>query len=232
MIEIVYTIDDIKMSMFVADAYTFCLNDKAWVTADKLNCGDKIFTRCSTLAEIVYTKNVDNLHHVRDLKISHSHHYFLTTDDVLDEERISEKAPTNPLELIAYRQANSPSSFPNGKPTNNHAGPWAAARYFNTQTAMETIALGCANESMCAEDSAVNNLRQKLGDDIELHRANVKISHSYVRIYKRVRGRIVNTISPCSHCRNNYGNALNDSTTGKSNLSKGKRGYLPFDEKE
>lgn len=231
MIEIVYSIDDIKMSMFAPDEHTFYLNDKTWVTADNLNVGDKIFTRCNTLAEITLTNKTDDLHHVRDLKISHSHNYFVTIDNVPHQDKTCDKVPIDPLNLAAYQQANRPSSFPNGKPTANHAGPWAAARYFNADTGKEVIVLGCANDNMCAEDAAVNNLRQKLGDAIGLHRSNVKISHSYIRIYKRVRGRIVNKISPCYHCRNNYGSALNDSTTGKSNLQKARRGYLPSEKK-
>jgi len=231
MIEIVYSIDDIEMSMFAADEHTFYLLDKTWVTAEKLNVGDKIFTRCDTLAEVTHTNKIDDAHHVSDLKLTHSHHYFVTADNTIDQDKTGDNAPTDPLNLVAYNQANRPSSFPNGTPTGNHAGPWAAAKYFNTEIGKEVVASGCANDSMCAEDAAVHNLRQKLGDAIKLHRGNVKISHSYVRIYKRVRGRIVNKISPCSHCRNNYGNALNDNTTGQSNLLKDNRGYLPPEDK-
>lgn len=226
MIEIVYVIDNVEMSMFAADQHTFCLTDKTWISAEKLSVGDQIITRCDTLAEIKRTNQIDDSYHISDLKITHSHNYFVTADDA-QHDRIGGEVPIDPLNLVAYKQANRPSNLPNGKPTGNHAGPWAAARYVNADTEEEVIALGCANDSMCAEDAAVDALRQKLDDGMELHRGNVKISHSYVRIYKRVRGRIVNKISPCAHCRNNYGNALNDSTTGKSDLHKKGRGYLP-----
>jgi cytidine deaminase len=79
---------------------------------------------------------------------------------------------------------------------------------------------------MCAEDAAVSDLQKKLGDNIELHRSNVNISHTYVRKYSK-KGRLVNRISPCTHCRNNYGSALNDTTEGSSDLTKDGRRYLP-----
>jgi len=58
-----------------------------------------------------------------------------------------------------------------------------------------------------------------------LHRGNVEISHAYVRKYTK-KGRLVNKMSPCIHCRNNYGSALNDDTMGTSNVLKDGRGYL------
>ena len=82
---------------------------------------------------------------------------------------------------------------------------------------------------MCAEDAAVSNLRYKLGDTIGLHRGNVEISHAYVRKYTK-KGRLVNKISPCIHCRKNYGRALNDGTMGTSHLHKDGREYLPTGE--
>jgi hypothetical protein len=231
MIEIIYSIDDIEMSMFAPEAHTFYLSDETWVTAETLNVKDKIFTRCGTLAEIININQIDDSHHVADLKICHNHNYFLRPESMVYQEKICDKAPLDPLNLVAYKLANRPSNLPNGTPTGAHAGPWAAARYFNSDTGKEIVGWGCANDSMCAEDAAVNNLRVKLGDAIGLHRGNVKISYAYVRIYKRVRGRIVNKISPCDHCRNNYGDALNDKTVGKSNLSKDERGYLASEAK-
>jgi hypothetical protein len=37
----------------------------------------------------------------------------------------------------------------------------------------------------------------------------------------------VNKMSPCVHCRDNYGSALNDVTVGVSDLVKDGRDYLP-----
>lgn len=78
---------------------------------------------------------------------------------------------------------------------------------------IEAIGWGRANDEMCEEDTAVNNLRHKLGDTIKLHQANVKITHAYLRKYSK-KGRILNTMSPCNHCRNNYGRVLSDKPLG------------------
>lgn len=227
MIEIIYSIDDIKTSMFTAEEHTFYLNAEEWVTAGNLSVGDKIATRCGTLAEIAHIKKIKPANHVGDLKTSQNHNYFVTTESMLTQDRLCDKAPIDSLELIPYQLANRPSKLPNGKPAGNHSGPWVAARYSDGVSGKEVIGIGCAINNMCAEDVAVNDLKDKLGETIALNRGNVHISHAYVRKYTREKGRIVNTMSPCIHCRDNYGSALNDKTVGKSKLLKDGRGYLP-----
>ncbi len=226
MIEIEYSIGDIKTSMFTEAGHPFYLIDDVWVTAENLNVGDKILTLIGTVAEVGKITIIEGRQHCGNIKTSNNHHYFATTESVLGHDSICERAPTDPLESIAYKLANKPSHLPNGKPSGDHAGPWVAARYSHRNSMEETIGWGRANNTMCAEDAAVNDLRQKLDEAVELHRGNVQISHAYVRKYYR-KGRIVNTMSPCIHCRNNYGSALNDETMGTSNLIKDARGYLP-----
>jgi len=226
MIEIEYSIGEIKTSMFVAGEHPFYLVTEEWVKAKNINMGDKILASSGSVAEITSIRKIDGPHNCRDLIISHNHNYFVTTGNALDHDTSCDRAPTNQLELIPYNLANKPSKHPNGKPTGNHSGPWAAARYFNSDSREEVIAWGCASDNMCAEDAAVSDLRHKLGHAIGLHRGNVKISHAYVRTYTK-KGRLVNKMSPCIHCRNNYGSSLNDGTLGTSNLPKVSRGYLP-----
>ncbi|PCK07580.1 MAG: hypothetical protein COA42_13615 [Alteromonadaceae bacterium] len=226
MIEIEYSIDEMKTSMYVPDEHTFYLIAKEWVSAENLNVGEKLFTRSGTVAEIAQVNKIDDSHFVRNLKNSHNHKYFVTTESVVSHDAICERAPSDPLDLIAYNLANKPSNLPNGQSTGDHAGPWVAARCSNTGLSKEIIGWGRADDKMCAEDAAVSDLRHKLGDAIGLHRDNVKISNAYVRKYAR-KGRLVNKISPCIHCRDNYGRALTDDTMGTSDLSKDGRGYLP-----
>lgn len=226
MIEIEYSIAAIKTSMFTDEDHPFYLIAEEWVTAENLSVGDKLFTLVGTVAEIEKTTIIKYRQHCGNVRTSNNHHYFATPESVLGNDSICERAPTDPLDLISYNLANKPSNLPNGKPTGDHAGPWVAARYIHRDSKKETIGLGCANNTMCAEDAAVNDLRDKLGDAIELHRGNVVISQAYVRKYSR-KGRLVNKMSPCTHCRDNYGSALNDVTMGTSNLSKDARGYLP-----
>jgi len=226
MIEIEYTIGEINTSMFVAEEHSFYLIEETWIKAGDLNVGDKILSRSGTAAEILHLSKVEGTHNCRDLKISYNHNYFLTTESSLAQDTNCDRAPIDPLELIAYKLANKPSNFPDGKPTGDHSGPWAAARYLNSNSGKEVIGWGRANDNMCAEDAALSDLRHRLGNVIELHRGNVDISHAYVRKYSK-KGRSVNKMSPCMHCRDNYGSALNDGTLGASNLSKDGRGYLP-----
>lgn len=226
MIEIEYSIAEINTSMFTQEKHPFYLVSEEWVTAENLCVGDKIFTLVGTVAEVGQVTLIKDRQHCGNVKTSNNHHYFATAESVLGQDSICERAPTDPLDLISYKLANKPSNFPNGKPTGDHAGPWVAARYLHHDSRKETTGWGCANNIMCAEDAAVSDLRQQLGDAIELHRGNVEISNAYVRKYSR-KGRLVNKMSPCIHCRNNYGSALNDETLGTSNLSKDARGYLP-----
>ncbi len=226
MIEIEYSIAGVKTLMFTAEAHPFYLITEEWVRAENLNVGDKIFTLIGTVAEVGKITVIEDRQHCGNVKTSNNHHYFATPESVLGQERICERAPTDALELVAYQLANKPSNFPNGEPTGDHAGPWVAARYLHSESGKETIGWGRANNVMCAEDAAVSDLRSKLGDAIALHRGNVEISQAYVRKYSR-KGRLVNTMSPCMYCRDNYGSALNDETMGTSNLSKDARGYLP-----
>jgi hypothetical protein len=226
MIEIEYSIGEMKTSMFAVEEHPFYLIAEEWIKAGNLNVGDKILTCSGTVAEIASINKTEGSHYCRDLKISHNHHYFVTTERALAHDIICDRVPIDPLELIPYTLANKPSKFPNGEPTGDHSGPWVAARYFNRDSSSDVIGWGCANDSMCAEDAAVSDLRHKLGDAIGLHQGNVEISHAYVRKYTK-KGRLVNKMSPCIHCRNNYGSALNDGTMGTSNLSKDGRGYLP-----
>lgn len=160
---------------------------------------------------------------------------------------IDDRVPTNPLERMSYELANRPSKFADGKPTGYHSGPWVAARYLGSDLgadlsqhvsddptlsdsadlSKDVIGWGCASDTMCAEDAALHDLKYKLGDAIELHRGNVEISHAYIRKYTR-KGRFVNKMSPCLHCRENYGSALNDTRLGESHLPKVGRSFLPL----
>lgn len=226
MLEIEYAIGAIKTSMFVAENHTFSLITEEWIKAENLKKGDKISARCGDAAEILQLKKTEGPHHFDNLKVSHNHHYFVTTASMPSHHSACDKAPINALELIPYNLANKPSTLPNGKSTGHHAGPWVAAKYVCRDSCKEVIGLGCADDLMCAEDAAVSDLINKLGANIQLHRGNVEISHAYIRKYSK-KGRLVNTMSPCTHCRENYGDALNDSTMGTSNVIKNHRGYLP-----
>ncbi|PKG56016.1 hypothetical protein [Shewanella sp. GutDb-MelDb] len=226
MIEIEYTIAELKTSMFVVEEHRFYLVAQEWVEAGNLKMADQILACSGAVAEITHINKIEGAHHYCDLKISHNHHYFVTTGRPLSRDTLCDRAPVDPLELVSYQLANKPSNFPDGTPTGDHSGPWVAARYVNSDASEDVIGWGCASDNMCAEDAAVSDLRHKLDDAIGLHRGNVKISHAYIRKYTR-KGRFVNKMSPCVHCRDNYGNALNDSTLGKSDLVKDGRGYLP-----
>ena len=225
MLEIEYAIGEIKTSMFIADNHSFLLTVKQWIKADALNVDDQIAACDGTAADILSINKIDDPQYRPDLKLSHNHHYFVTKGCISANDKISADAPTDPLEAIAYLLANRPSKLPDGTPTGDHAGPWAAARYFNRDTNEDVIGWGRANDDMCAEDAAISDLRHKFGDATELHRGNVKISHAYIRKYTR-KGRFVNKMSPCTHCRDNYGHALNDVTMGTSDVVKKGRGYL------
>jgi len=230
MIQIDYSIGTIKTSMLVSQEHYFQRTADAWVQAKDLAAGDKIHTTSGGQAEILQLKQSEDMPSPNGKKTnlitSHNHHYFTTRPSPGNHDTPCNKAPTDALEQIPYTLANKPSHGPDGKPTGDHAGPWVAARYVDVEFKIEAIGWGRADNDMCAEDAAVNNLRQKLGDTIKLHRANVKISHAYIRKYSK-KGRIVNTMSPCTQCRNNYGNALSDKTLGTSDLTKKGRGYLP-----
>jgi len=239
MTEIGYSIGEIKASMFVSQEHTFYLSSKEWIMAGDLAVGDEIIACSGAVARVGHINETEGEHKLPDLKASHNHHYFVTAQSGLGGSTLRcDKAPEDPLELIPYTLANRPSNLPDGKPTGHHAGPWVAARYIHGDSGVETIGYGRASDSMCAEDAAVSDLRLKLGSaavlrpaaalspTTVLNRANVEISHAYVRKYAR-KGRLINKMSPCMHCRNNYGSALNDKTMGSSNLSKEGRGYLP-----
>lgn len=226
MLEIEYAIGDIKTAMFAVEDHPFFLIAEEWVKAGELCVGDKILGCSGAVAEIASINKVEGTHQCRDLKISYNHNYFVTKQSTLAQDTNCDRAPIDPLELIAYQLANKPSNFPDGKPTGDHSGPWVAARYLNSSSGKEVIGWGRANDNMCAEDAAVTDLKHRLGDAIGLHRGNVEISHAYVRKYTK-KGRLVNKMSPCIHCRDNYGSALNDGSMGVSNLPKDGRGYLP-----
>ncbi|WOT04209.1 polymorphic toxin-type HINT domain-containing protein [Shewanella youngdeokensis] len=224
MIEIEYAIGELQTAMFVADDHPFYLVTKQWVNAKALNSGDKILACDSSVAQVVTIKRIPGNHVCQNLKISHNHNYFVSTDRALGFSPSCDQAPSDALELVAYQLANKPSHLPDGKPTGFHSGPWVAAKYCGSGP--EVIGWGRANDNMCAEDAAVSDLRGKLGNTVILHRGNVEISHAYIRKYTK-KGRFVNKMSPCSHCRNNYGNSLNDRTMGTSDLVKDGRDFLP-----
>lgn len=229
MIEIEYSIGEMKTSMYVVDEHVFSLANepltKQWVKAVDLNVGDLLAACDGTAGLILHIKKIAGIHSCRNLKISHNHHYFVTAGGISTQDKVSNNAPNDPLEQIPYQLANKPSNFPDGTPTGEHAGPWAAARYLNCDTNEEVIGWGRASDHMCAEDAAFHDLRHKLDDVITLDRGNVTISHAYVRKYTK-KGRFVNKMSPCIHCRDNYGSALNDDSMGTSNVAKEGRGYL------
>ncbi|MCL1127346.1 hypothetical protein [Shewanella surugensis] len=241
MIEIEYTIGELKTAMFVVQEHRFYLIAEKWITAVDLNVGDKIVACDGTIAEIARINPIEVAPHYGDLRGSHNHHYFVTFSganeplhnavNVSLRASIDDRMPTNPLERISYELASRPSKFADGQPTGNHSGPWVAARYLghvsqDRELSKDVIGWGCATDSMCAEDAALYDLQHKLGDAIKLHRGNVEISHAYIRKYTR-KGRFVNKMSPCLHCRANYGSALNDTTLGESHLYKAGRGFLP-----
>ncbi|MEZ8186808.1 polymorphic toxin-type HINT domain-containing protein [Shewanella sp. 5S214] len=226
MLEINYSIGDLKTSMLVVEDHHFYLLTEVWVKAEELSIGDKIVACSDAVAEIDKINKVEDSHHCQDLKISHNHNYFVTNTRPAFHDTLCDRAPIDKLELMAYELANRPSNYPDGRLTGYHGGPWVAAKYLHRNPDKEVIGWGRANDSMCAEDAAVSDLRQKLGDAIVLHRSNVTISHAYLRKYTK-KGRFVNTMSPCIHCRDNYGSALNDLTVGVSNLAKDGRDYLP-----
>jgi hypothetical protein len=242
MIEIHYAIGDIKTSMFVHDSHSFYLLENTWITAKNLNAGDKIQACSGAPAEVLAVNkaaSIENSLHFGNLKTSHNHNYFISKKSKVDNKKnssVCNNAPQDSFEFLAFDQADKPSKLANGEPSGNHSGPWAAAKYIDNDSPIEIIALGCANDLMCAEDAALKNLKAELVENaentenldlstIKLHRGNVRISHAYVRKYSR-KGRIVNTISPCQHCRDNYGDALNDKSLGKSDLEKSHRGFL------
>ena len=226
MLEIEYSIGELKTAMLVAEEHPFYLIAEEWINAVNLRVGDKILAYNHAIANIENINPVDNSYHCHDLTINHNHNYFVTTRRPKFHDTLCERAPIDKLELIAYELANRPSKFPDGKPTGYHSGPWVAAKYLSHDHNEDVIGWGRANDNQCAEDAAVSDLREKLADVIELHRGNVVISHAYVRKYTK-KGRFVNKMSPCLHCRDNYGSALNDMTVGVSDLVKNGRGYLP-----
>ena len=226
MLEIDYSIGELKTSMLVAEEHQFYLIVEKWINAVNLSVGDKILAYNHATAQIENINKIDHSHRYHDLKISHNHNYFVTTKRPSFHDTLCDSAPTDKLELIAYELANRPSKFPDGKSTGYHSGPWVAAKYVHKDPSKQVIGWGRANDSQCAEDAAVSDLREKLGDVIKLHRGNVVISHAYIRKYTK-KGRFVNKMSPCLHCRDNYGRALNDMTVGLSDLVKNGRGYLP-----
>lgn len=226
MIEIEYSIGEITTLMFVNAEHTFFLSTQSWTKAKELKIGSRILAKNGSMAEIINIKVVEGQYQCRDLMVSHNHHYFKSEQSQSLGAVYTDTLPSNELERVAYQLADKPSHFADGKPTGNHSGPWAAARYIANESSEDVIAWGRANDLMCAEDAAVSNLRLKLGSQKKLHQANVEISHAYIRKYTK-KGRFVNTMSPCQHCRENYGCALNDGSLGASDIIKSHRDHLP-----
>ncbi|MEZ9234445.1 hypothetical protein [Shewanella sp. 10N.286.52.A9] len=233
MLEIKYTIDDITTLMYVDQVHIFSNFNKQWVTAASLKTGDKIIARNGSQASILRIVEVDTrkpnaelVAKLRDVKLSHNHHFFVTQQPQSALEVSCEQPPNDPLELIPYQLANKPSYLPNGEPTGHHSGPWVAAKYVD-EVGNEFIGWGRANDRYCAEDAAVIDLKDKVADVSLLTQQNVTISHAYIRKYSK-RGRLINTMSPCQYCRDNYGIALNDSRVGDSNVVKAGRDHLPI----
>lgn len=226
MIEIEYSIGEIKTLMFVNAEHTFFLSTQSWIKAKELKAGSRILAKNGSIAEVTNIRVIEGRYQCRDLMVSHNHHYFISAQSKSLGAVYTDTLPSNELERVAYQLADKPSHFADGKPTGNHSGPWAAARYIATESSEDVIAWGRANDLMCAEDAAVSNLRLKLADSISLHQGNVNISHAYIRKYTK-KGRFVNTMSPCQHCRDNYGDALNDSSLGASDIIKSHRDSLP-----
>ncbi|GIU52820.1 hypothetical protein [Shewanella sp. KT0246] len=235
MLEIEYSINELTTLMYVESTHEFCFENQQWIVASKLKVGDKILTRNGVIAAVITINTVDTRYpephlvsKLRDVKLSHNHHFFVTKKPNSALDVSCEDAPTDPLELIPYELANKPSYFPNGKPTGHHSGPWVAAKYID-DSGFETFGWGRADDTQCAEDAAVSDLKSKIEIPLLLNRQNVSISHAYIRKYSK-RGRLINTMSPCSYCRENYGEALNDKRIGDSNLKKTGREYLPDNE--
>ncbi|MBR9727147.1 hypothetical protein ACFOD0_00985 [Shewanella intestini] len=231
MLEISYAIDELTTLMFVKNTHYFCFENKQWITANELKANDVIITRSGNLACVISVTPIDTrrpapllVSKLRDVKYSHNHHFFVTKNPNSALDVSCEAAPSDPLELIPYELANRPSYLPSGKPTGHHSGPWVAARYVNQQ-GEEFIGCGRADNTMCAEDAAITDLKAKLADNTQLNQTNVTISHAYIRKYAK-KGRLINTMSPCYHCRENYGAALNDKTMGDSDLTKTGRNFL------
>ena len=231
MIEIEYSIGDIKTLMFVNAEHTFFLSTQSWITAKELKAGSRILAKNGSIAEVTNINVIEGQYQCRDLMVSHNHHYFISAQSKLLGAVYTDTLPSNELERVAYQLADKPSHFADGKPTGNHSGPWAAARYIAAESNEDVIAWGRANDLMCAEDAAVSNLRLKITDQIELHQGNVEISHAYIRKYTK-KGRFVNTMSPCQHCRENYGSALNDDSLGASDIIKSHRDNLPLHQED
>ena len=231
MLEIEYTISETQTAMYVANEHTFCLENQSWLCAISLKAGDSILAKNGSVASITKVKLIEGEYKCRDLMVSHNHNYFVSTSKLHSSVTNASIVPNDPLELIPYQLADKPSHFADGKPTGHHSGPWVAARYMATKPSEDAIAWGRANDLMCAEDAAISNLRLKLGNEIELHQGNVEISHAYIRKYTK-KGRFVNTMSPCLHCRDNYGAALNDVSLGTSDLVKTHRDQLPLPQKD
>ncbi|MCL1046004.1 hypothetical protein L2737_11770 [Shewanella electrodiphila] len=225
MLEIEYVIDGMSTKMYVDKTHFFKLSDNQWVLAGDLAVRASIIASSGTAASIVTVIEIDPRYHYCDVKLSHNHHFFVTKNPSSALDKNCEIAPTDPLELIPYELANKPSYHPNGEPTGHHSGPWVAARHINHK-GEHIFGWGRADDVMCAEDAAVNDLKTKVGGDTLLNRKNVTISHAYIRKYTK-KGRLINKMSPCTYCRENYGSALNDKTVGESDLIKPGRDYLP-----
>jgi len=226
MIEIEYSIGEIKTLMLVNPEHTFFLSTQSWIKAKELKAGITILAKNGDTAEVTNINVIEGQYQCRNLMVSHNHHYFISAQSQSLGAVYTDTLPSNELERVAYLLADKPSHFADGKPTGDHSGPWAAACYFDHAVGQKIIAWGRANDLMCAEDAAVSNLRLKLGDSTSLHQGNVNISHAYIRKYTK-KGRFVNTMSPCQHCRDNYGDALNDSSLGTSDIIKSHRDSLP-----
>lgn len=226
MIEVVYQMSSLETSMFISESCRLYSSEGVWLRGDQLRAGDQLVSCCGSIAEVIEVNAVNDRLEISDLKQVHNHRYFVSAEQKNHEGGAVNEVGLDPLEQVAYELANKPSTSANGEPTGHHAGPWVAAEYLNADIDNRVVTYGCASEAMCAEDAAVNALRQKLGNKIELNQCNVKISHAYIRKYTK-KGRMINTMSPCLHCRKNYGAALSDATVGESSLVKTGRGRLP-----
>lgn len=226
MIEIEYSIGEITTLMFVNAEHTFFLSTQSWTKAKELKVGSTILAKNGAIAEITNIKVVEGQYQCHDLMVSHNHHYFISEQSQSLGAVYTDTLPSNELERVAFLLADKPSHFADGQPTGNHSGPWVAARYIGAKSSEDVIAWGRANDLMCAEDAAISNLRLKLGSQKKLHQGNVEISHAYIRKYTK-KGRVVNKMSPCLHCRDNYGSALNDGSLGASDITKSHRDRLP-----
>ena len=230
MLEVKYATEDNSTLMYVPKGHRFFTVNQQWIKAEELTIGCELCLRSGAVARISSVLSIDPRYHYCDVKLSHNHHFFVTDNPKSAQDVNCIEAPTDPLELIPYELANKPSYFPNGEPTGHHSGPWVAAQFvddskISISPVNDIVGWGRADENRCAEDAAVADLLSKMPKGIILHQGNVRISHAYVRKYTK-KGRLINTMSPCCYCHDNYGRSLNDQTIGDSDVIKLGRSFL------